>query len=287
MGACIYCGCAAGLFRRQHEICRQRHDDTENKILDFFAKALTSLISPLRFRELTEQLARASYIRDAEYRQIILRGFSSFVDAALSDDALSESDESRFYELLNAFGLGPTEFREAVSVHRLFKASILRQLGEGKLPSLKVSISTISGDNPINLEPDEKIIWVLNDVTYSTARTQYVGVSQGVSLRVTKGVYYRFGVYAGAPDQTEYVSKSGTGYFVMTNRNVYFLSPLKVLKIPIRKIVAIVPRSDGLSISRDGVSAKPAIFTLDDPSFVANAIRRLSQIESAPKLKVR
>jgi hypothetical protein len=62
---------------------------------------------------------------------------------------------------------------------------------------------------------------------------------------------------------------------------VYFLSPFKTFKLPARKIVAIEPYSDGLSISRDGINAKPAIFTLDDPWFAANAISRLNQLESA------
>ena len=142
------------------------------------------------------------------------------------------------------------------------------------------SLPRLGGHNPINLERGEVIVWVFNHSTYLTSRTRtrYVGSSQGVSLRVMKGVYYRVGAFKGQPIQQQFLSTEGIGDFVITNRNVYFLSTLKTLKIPSRKIISIEPYSDGLSINRDGVNAKPAVFTLDDPWFAANAINRLNQI---------
>ena len=49
----------------------------------------------------------------------------------------------------------------------------------------------VTGDLPLNLGRDEKIIYVFADTTYFTMRskTQYVGGSHGVSFRVMKGVY--------------------------------------------------------------------------------------------------
>ena len=279
MGTCIYCGKSAGLFRHQHKACRERHDNVETKIVDFFTEALTSSISPLRFRELIEDLTRSAFIRDEDFRHLILLGFSALIDTALDDDLLTEGKEDRIVVLIKAFELKVSELTVNDSGHRLAKASILRQLGEGKLPT---SLPRIEGYNPINLEHGETIIWVLKNATYFTprTRTKYVGASHGVSLRLMKGVYYRVGAFSGAPVQTQYLSDEGTGDFVITNLNVYFLSPLKVLKFPARKIVAIEPHSDGLTISRDGLNAKPAIFTLDDPWFAANAISRLSHLEN-------
>jgi hypothetical protein len=279
MGTCIYCGDAAGLFRRQHKTCRERHDNAAKRIPEFFAEALTSSILPLRFRELTEKLAKDSYISDTERRQLILDGLAALIDTALEDKVLTSGEEDRIDELLKTFDLKLTDLDASGAAQRLAKSSILRQLNEGKLPT---SLPHIVGNNPINLERGEVILWVFKGATYFTprTRTQYVGVSHGISFRVMKGIYYRVGAFKGAPVQTPYLSNEGTGDFVITNRNVYFLSPLKTLKLPVRKIVAIEPYSDGLSISRDGTSAKPAIFTLDDPWFAANAISRLNQLES-------
>jgi hypothetical protein len=199
----------------------------------------------------------------------------------VTEDQITEDQEGRINELMKAFGVKVSDLNG--TGHRLAKASILRQLAEGKLPS---SLPTIA-DNPINLERGEAIIWVLRDAAYFTTRTrtQYVGGSHGISFRLTRGVYYRIGAFKGEPIQTQYLSHEGNGDFVITNLNVYFLSPSKVLKLPIRKIVAIQPHSNGLTISRDGSSnTQPAIFTLDDPWFAANAISRINQLENSTEL---
>lgn len=278
MGACIFCGQKAGLFRHEHKACRERHDNIETRIVAFFVEALNSSIQPSRFRELTENLARSAFIRDEEFRHLVLLGFAALIDHALANDLPTDAEESRVGALINVFGLKVSDLTVSDAGFRFAKASILRQLGEGKLPS---SLPRIEGHNPINLENGEVIIWVFKNTEYFTprTRTQYVGASQGVSVRVMKGVYYRVGSFKGRPVQTQYLSNEGTGDFVITNRNIYFLSPLKVIKLPARKIVAVEPHSDGLSISRDGVNSKPAIFTLDDPWFATNAITRINQLD--------
>jgi hypothetical protein len=279
VGNCIFCGGPAGLFLHEHRACRERHDTVENKITHFFAEALASSIPAQRFRELTEELAQSAFIRGNDFRDLVLRGFAELINTALAENLLTESEENRVSSLMKTFGLNVNELTVLNSGSRLAKASILRQLSEGRLPT---SLPRIEGQVPINLERDEVIIWVFNNTSYFTprTRTQYGGGSQGVSIRIMKGVYYRASVFKGAPVQTQYLSNEGAGLLVITNRNVYFLSSLKAFKIPAQKIIAIEPHSDGLTISRDGASSKPAIFTLDDPWFAANAISHLNQLQA-------
>jgi hypothetical protein len=115
----------------------------------------------------------------------------------VTEDQITEDQEGRINELMKAFGVKVSDLNG--TGHRLAKASILRQLAEGKLPS---SLPTIA-DNPINLERGEAIIWVLRDAAYFTTRTrtQYVGGSHGISFRLTRGVYYRIGAFKGRPSQ--------------------------------------------------------------------------------------
>jgi hypothetical protein len=42
MGICIYCHKPAGFFRWSHKTCRQSHKLAEEKIPEFFVKALDS-----------------------------------------------------------------------------------------------------------------------------------------------------------------------------------------------------------------------------------------------------
>ena len=54
---------------------------------------------------------------------------------------------------------------------------------------------------PFNLMKSEDLVWVFKDVDYfvEKTRTHYKGGSQGVSVRVMKGVYYRTGGFKGRP----------------------------------------------------------------------------------------
>jgi hypothetical protein len=106
-------------------------------------------------------------------------------------------------------------------------------------------------------------------------RTSYVGRSQGVSVRLMRGVYYRVGGFRGEPIRTEYLSEEGTGNLTITTHNVYFVAPRKAFKLPIQKIISVQLYSDGIEILRDGASAKPAVFLIDDAPFAANLLARL------------
>lgn len=279
MGNCIFCDRPVGLFHREHKECRARHDNAVARIPNFFKETLTSSLSPERFRELTDEIAKSAFIRGPEYPNLITHGFAEMIDSATSDKVLAKDEEDRIDALLKAFGLKLTDLPED-SAYRVAKGSILRQLDDGKLPT---SLPTVKGYNPINLRRNEKIVWVFNDTSYLSPRTktEYVGGSHGVSVRVMKGVYYRAGAFKGTPIQKDYLKTEGVGDLVLSNQNVYFISPAKSLKIPMRKIISIEPSATGLVLGRDGASAKPAIFIVDDPWFAANAISRLSQIDSS------
>jgi hypothetical protein len=276
---CIFCGKPAGLFHHEHTACREQHDKAAEQITESFREALKSSVTPVRFRELTQKIAEASYIKEAEYRQLVSQGFGEIINIATSDKIISETEEDRIGSLLKVFELKLIDLPEDAA-YRLSKGSILRQLDEGKLPT---TLPRIDGYNPINLERGEVIVWIFKNASYLVphTRTQYVGGSQGVSIRVMKGVYFRLGAFKGAPIQKDYLKKEGVGNLVLSNRNLYFVSKIKSSKIPIRKIISIEPSADGLSISRDGVSAKPAIFIFDDPWFAANAISRLGHLDTA------
>jgi hypothetical protein len=272
MGQCSFCGKPAGIFRSAHADCRDQHDRVAAGIPDFFLKSLTSPLPAEQFRKLTMDVASVGFISDAEFRSLALQGLTAMVQAALADSVVTKAEEDRIAEIRDAFGLDTSELGEVG--RQLVKAEILRDLDEGRLPK-RVKLE---GHLPIVLERDEDIIWIFNDVTFSIIRSQthWAGRSQGVSIRIMKGVYYRAGASKGQPIQTQYLSEEGRGDLVIASRNLYFVSPMKSLRVPSKKIVAVQAYSDGIQITRDGVSAKPMIFVLDDPWFASNAIVRLA-----------
>jgi hypothetical protein len=275
MGTCVYCGEPAGWFRSRHAACVEKHQIAAQKIPGFFVQCLTSNLPAARFRELAEEIARTHHVGKDEFRQLAVKGISDLIDAALADHMITVAEEQRIDELREEFGLSGAAL--GAVAHKLVKAEILRDLDYGRIPR-RVNLE---GECPINLQRGERIIWIFNGVSYQTvrSRTQYVGASHGVSLRIMKGVYYRVGAHKGERVQTPYLSEEGRGDLAVTDRAVYFLSPGKVVKIPATKIVSIKPYSDGIEIIRDAATAKPQFFLLDDAWFAANLISRLNRIE--------
>jgi hypothetical protein len=230
-------------------------------------------MAPERFRALAEEIAKTHYVSDSEFRKLVIHGLVSTIDAAFRNHGLSEEDDHRIAGLCSAFSIAANDLGPAGI--RFAKAEILQRLNQKQLPS-KIQIDNM----PINLDHNESAIWLFNHVNYYTtrSRTRYVGGSSGVSVRVMKGVYYRVGAFHGHPIKTQYLSNEGRGVFVIASRNVYFWSPRRAAKIPAKKIISIVPYSDGLQIMRGGANPAPQIFKLDDPAFAADVIARLNQL---------
>jgi hypothetical protein len=183
MATCIYCGKPAGFFRWFHKQCRELHKTAATKIPELFVEALESSMEPSKVHALAEKIARTHYVADTEIRKLAIRGLRSTIDKACEQHGLSEHDDQRIVGLCNSFGVTANELGRTGT--RFAKAEILLRLGEGRLPS-KISVEHL----PINLEHNESVVWAFDHVTYYTtrSRTQYVGSSSGVSIRVMRSV---------------------------------------------------------------------------------------------------
>ena len=75
---------------------------------------------------------------------------------------------------------------------------------------------------PFNFQKSETLVWLFNNVVYleDKTRTQYVGRSSGVSIRIAKGVYYRVGAFQGQPiSRTERIHVD-TGAMAVTSKHI-------------------------------------------------------------------
>jgi hypothetical protein len=274
MSTCTYCGQPAGFLRKFHEECREKHHRATISIPEFFLKSLESPMPAVRFHDLTTQLAKSNYISDSELKQLVISGLNALIETVLADRILTKIDHDRITEIGSSFGLNGLELGAAGI--RLAKVAILRDLEQGRLPDY----AKLMGVMPIKLGAGERLIWVFSNVIYYTerGRTGDVAAFQGISIRMMKGVYYRFGTVEGERIPTLQLSEQGTGDFVIGSRNVYFMSAATNAKLPARKIVSIRPFADGIQIMRDTANSKPEIFELDDPWFAVNAIARLNSL---------
>ncbi len=140
---------------------------------------------------------------------------------------------------------------------------------------------TLSSDIPINFQKGEKVVWAFRDCRYleDKVKRHYTGRSQGVSVRVMKGVYYRVGAFKGHPVDTTERTHVDTGLVVLTDRNIYFAGSRKSLRLPYSKIVSFEPFSDGVGVIRDAATAKPQIFVTNDGWFTYNLVTDLARIQ--------
>ncbi len=294
---CVHCGEPAGLLRREHPACRERHDSAVAQFPGFFVKYLTSPMPPEKFRALAEEVAAGAYIRGDEFKKVCAGGITAMIDAATTAGELKPDDDAHIATLAEIFGIDVHGLKDAGS--RLAKASVLRALKAGKLPTE----AGLDGPAMLNLERDESVVWVFNKVAcYSLARgdkpathSQHVGRS-GLTMRMNG-----FKAVATEPvsgpraesaektksggrgasrneEPTQGLALDGTGDLVLTSKHLCFLSDSTALKIPLQAIVAVVPHADGLRVMRDERSGRPQTFVVDDPSFAATAITLLNRL---------
>ena len=268
MGNCIFCGKPAGLLRRSHAECKAQHEQGEAEILAQVTKAGTTSTDLAQLERSINQVAGGSYIDAQALRGIIVQGWEKAVGLAFDDGILSEEEESCLSALRQHFALSQDALNAHGAYSRIVKGATLRDVLNGKLPQ-RVNIV---GNLPFNLQKAEQIAWVFQGVQYfeQKTRTRYVGGSQGVSIRIARGVYYRTGAFKGERVQTAETIHADTGILGLTNKHVYFSGPAKSFRVPYSKIVSFEPFSDGFGIQKDTQSAKPQSFLTGDGWFAYN-----------------
>ncbi len=200
----------------------------------------------------------------------LITAWNAAVEGALQDELLTDEEETALVAFQSAFGLTQTELDQSGAYMRLGKAAVLRDVMHGTIPEGL----HLTGQMPFNFQKAESIIWCFNNVEYFETRTktEYVGRSAGMSVRIARGIYYRTGAFHGQPIQTSQVLDVGTGPLAVTNKHLYFSGGNTSLRIPYSKIVSFQPFSDGIGIQRDAASAKPQIFRTHDGWFTYNLI---------------
>lgn len=283
MGNCKYCGKPAGFFRGKHDECEEQHQQRERVIEGGRKRIAVEVCRAIKgsenFDSLEQRITeieRSSFVPPTERKTLLAEGWENSVDQFLEDGILETTEEIRLVEFKERFALSQSDLDKNGVLTKTTKAAVLRDVLNGVIPK-RVSVD---GNLPINLQKGEQIIWAFPNSKYveDKTRRQFVGSSQGVSVRVMKGVYYRVGAFKGqAVEHTERVHID-SGLVVVTNKNVYFAGPRKSVRIPYSKIVSFEPFSDGIGIMRDTATAKPQIFVTGDGWFTYNLIRNLAQI---------
>jgi hypothetical protein len=273
MPRCIYCGQPAGLLRRRHAECQERHTRALAMIPELFTKALHSALPAERFGELLKQAAGASFIKPRDLGPLCVQGISGMIDSVLEDRLLTPAEDERITEIKDA--LAPALVDVTSLNEKLIKISILRELSAGELPD-RVSVA---GPMPIELHAHERVIWIFNHVICFRRRVAPAPELGGIAFPATeKDLYCGMRAFNNDPLPVDDLLEEATGDLVVTNRNLYFIFGAGQRRIPMAKITALQPHADGVQVTCEQPQGRSRIFKLDDPWLAANMIVRLTML---------
>jgi hypothetical protein len=80
MSDCTFCGQSAGLFKSQHEACKDRHEYAPGEIRDLAARAAMNAGELDTFRARVDEIARGGFLNDGEVATAISEGFTRAVN---------------------------------------------------------------------------------------------------------------------------------------------------------------------------------------------------------------
>jgi hypothetical protein len=276
MGDCKYCGKPAGLLRSVHKECQNKHDSGKAEIVSLVKAAAHDSSITGSLKTASEGIAEKHFIDKSDVPAVVIEGWEKAVDGAFEDGVLTEEEESNLVEIQSHFEFSQKELDKKGAYTKVVKGVVLRELLNGKLPEKFVP----NFNHPLNLQKDEKLVWLFQDVQCYELKTRrhYEGGSKGFSVRIAKGLYYRAGAFRAHPVETTEVVLVDTGILAFTNKHLYFAGGTKSFRVPYKKIVSFEPYSDGIGIQRDTATAKPQTFVTGDGWFTYNLAMNLSQL---------
>lgn len=152
--------------------------------------------------------------------------------------------------VVNSGGL--TQKEEDTKKRMEVEESLLEKISSGDLSGLPaVDLSEMS----VLMKRGEKALLALPhsvSLVEERVRYEYQGGSQGVSLRIMKGVSYRIGGFKGHRVPIEEQKVLDVGSLVITNKRVIFTGPKKSTVFNISKIIGVEVYDDGIRINREG-----------------------------------
>lgn len=281
MGKCKYCNQHAGFLKSKHKACNAKYKNGKKDVVELIEKKIIDATDYPNLINDIKIISTNCFIDKSEINDLISLGFDNVVEKFLADGVLSKDEEERLNEFVKTYLKDETpETRKLIfdkkgSLQKINKATIIRDLAEGIVPDTKITTEQL----PFIFQKSEKFIWAFYQVKYfeQITKTHYRGGSQGVSIKIAKGVYYRTNAFKGYPVQEQELKYLGSGIFAITDKHIYFSSPNKTFKTPYTKMITIQPYEDGIGIHKNGATAKPQVFKGIDGWFTYNIISNLTR----------
>ena len=273
---CKYCGESTGLFKSMHASCDKRSLDAQQQIMDLMIECFKKKQDFDRLKPQLEKIAHENFIDDLLLTKISAYVYKQIVEACIDQGQWSDEVDMLLYKFTKAFSPDSQHVVVWGVPTKIHHANIIHSLEKGEIPYDDLIDSQTMG---ILFQRGEKPVYDHIGATLyqQVTRTHYRGGHAGFSFRVAKGLYFRSGGFKGEPVSTTEMKEIDYGDVVITDKNFYFKSPAKSLRIPFTKIISLEPYKDGLGIQTDGTRSQPMIIQGVNGWFMYNMISLLVQ----------
>jgi hypothetical protein len=213
---CKYCGKFASWFRWSHPECRSRRTTGLSRVRKRAFDAATKGFPNCDLKKELEEVAKASFVKDDELREALIGAWDQAVDFCITDKVITNDEEASLTAFVDSLSLSETDRNRHGALARIVQNLTLRDISEGTVPHRVFTNDVV----PFNLQKQESIVWLFPGAKYYEEKThrEFVGRSQGISVRVAKGVYLRSGSFRGRPIETTRMEHVDTGTVGITTK---------------------------------------------------------------------
>lgn len=227
-----------------------------------------------KIKQLSGRIISEYHLTNQQVEQTHVEVLDKAANNYLKDGMITDSEQHMIDEYVQSFNVPINQLSiqyKNSQIEKIGQAAILKDIQKGIAPSNPLPVPIITAKNEIAL-------WIYNDVSYYQEKIEkeFVGRHGGFSFKIIKGVYYRTGQSRGKPIEHSYMDRIGIGQLIITNQNIIFYSQIKSVKIPFKKIVGLVPYSDGIEVQKDGTNSKRMVFQGFDCWFIMNLVSQIN-----------
>jgi hypothetical protein len=261
-----YCSNCGGKlpFLSNEIICKECHIHNQSQITDIEHQVITT-------KDLTEkQIDFLKTFHTQHRKKYILDLYNKIYNSFESDDELDEQEINTLKKIQDSFSLTNDEVKFDELIRPYIYVLSIRQ--ENTLP--KINLEIVNSSNPI-LKKDE-IIHFADKAKLREMRSVSLGYSsgsQGVSIRICKGVRYHVGGTRGHVVRETQLVDTSSGAFIITNQRL-LLHPApgnKAVSIALNKIISFQCYENYVEVYKEG-REKGFFFAMDTSSVEISGI---------------
>jgi hypothetical protein len=276
MAHCKYCGESAGLFKNEHEACKEKFQKGKEKITSSVHDSVFTKTDLGILDKDIKKIAKDSFVSGGKIRSCIIKGWETAVEEELNKGLITETHEALSDNFIKFFEIEPEELNQNGWMMKAVKSLIIHNLRKGKIVK-KAGFTQV----PHDLLPEgEQVMWVFDDVNYFLG-VMHNSISLDGKNYLVKNPPKSMKDYKKFPGNTIKSKESllmDIGSLMITNKSIYFAGKKNKFGISLQNIISATKYDDGIEIQKGNMINSPMFFETGDGWFTYELIKGLRDL---------